>query len=294
MYKFKNDLSFQIFLIYNYFIFSNKILNLKKIKKHKSMNMIKNKFEFFNLNLGNKYLNYKINCSFFLLFYKYQFTLFIIFTLPILIIKIIIMYFLMIIILLLFVNIFNFSLDNLFSYFIDLFCLNSNNLGQEFTNMESNISNASLNNSEPNLPNTPNPIGSESAVVISQGSTQDNIQNNEQSSLLDIELNEEESIIGNNIQTTNNEIPESTNSEDIVGFDEIEYDPQFDDIEFNPCVLYHKNHPFFVDMVYNHLSNNNIIDLVETITSTSRPEWDLEAKQDALSVIEYIVYRRLN
>jgi len=262
------------------------------------MNMIKNKFEFFNLNLDNKYLNYKINCSFFLLFYKFKFTLFIIFTLPKLIIKIIIMYFLIIIILLLFVNIFNFSLDNLFSYIIDLFCLNSNNLGQEFTNnlMESNISNASLNNSEPNLPNTPNPIGSESGVVISQGSTQDNIQNNEQSSILDIDnnLNEEDSRIGNNIQTTNNEIPESTNSEDIVRFDEIEYDPQFDDIEFNPCVLYHKNHPFFVDMVYQHLLNNNIIDLVETITSTRRPGWDLESKQDALRVIEYIVYRRLN
>jgi hypothetical protein len=47
-------------------------------------------------------------------------------------------------------------------------------------------------------------------------------------------------------------------------------------------------------MVYQHILNNNLIDLVETITSTSRPGWDLDAKQEALRVIEYIVYRRLN
>ena len=268
--------------------------------KSMNMNIIRNKYQFINLYLDNKYLNYKLKCRFFILFYKFQFTFFIIFSLPILILKIIIMYFLMIIIVLLFVNIFNFSLDNLFSYFIDLFCLSSNNLGQEFTNdlMESNISNASSNNSEPNLPNTPNPIGSESGVVISQGSSQDNttnIQNNGQSSILDIDdnINEENSRIGNNIQSINNEIPQSTNSEDIVGFDEIEYEPQFDDIEFNPCVLYHKNHPFFVDMVYHHIFNDNILDLVETISSTRRPGWNLDAKHDAFIIIEHIVSRRL-
>jgi hypothetical protein len=153
------------------------------------------------------------------------------------------------------------------------------------------MSNGSSSNSEPNLPDSPNSIGNESGVVISQNSNHDygsntnSISNlNGHSTSFDFPDEEEDNNFIESFSDSDSE------SEDTVSFNEIEYDPQFDDLEFNPCVLYHIDHPYFERMVHQQIAENNTANLAGAIISSNKPEWDLDSKSDAINFIEYIVY----
>jgi ABC-type multidrug transport system fused ATPase/permease subunit len=248
----------------------------------KTKNALLNQIQLIILYLNNLYQNIKI-----IVF------LFIFFTLPSLIIKIRIIYFLIIIILSILVEISNLSLFNDLFFPFDFSILNSNDVNNGITNDSagSNLTNGSSTNSDPNLPNSPNPMGNESALIINGNSNHDNTSNsvsnmhiNGNDSSFDF-IDEEE-----DVQNSNNLIAPISDSDDAVRFNEIEYDPQFDDLEFNPCILYHVDHPFFERMVYQQIANNNVLELVEFITSSTNPEWDIDSKYDAINIIEEIVY----
>jgi hypothetical protein len=278
------------------------------------MNTIKNQLDFIILYLFFYYQYFKFNVIFFILF-----------TLPNLILIIRIIYFLFIIILLLSAEISNllfygnlFNLTEIIAPSPTAPELSYNNfdLSIPTDSADSSISNntsapsstSTSNNFEPNLPNTPNhnPMGSELGVVINQGSSQDNtmnnnipsnIQSNGQSSLF-LDDNDHEVVenynprVIDNIQRFNRFIPSNFGSEteDIVGFNEIEYDPQFDDLDFNPCVLYHIDHPFFTNMIYQHILNETLLDLIDIIISSRNPIWDIDSKTDAVAIIEFVLY----
>ena len=222
--------------------------------KMKTMNTI---IQLFILYLNDLYQNIKVNVF-----------IFIVLTLPPLIMKIRIIYLIIIIILSVLVGIFNLPFFNDFFLFSDFSILKSNNnIDDEIINnsLGSNVNNGSSINSDPNLPNTPNPIDNESAVIINQNSNHDNISNDD-SSLIEFMDEEEDDIRENNLEDS------ISDSDEEVRFNEIEYDPQFDDLEFNPSVFYHVDHPYFERMVHRQLENNNILELVELINSSNSPE----------------------
>jgi hypothetical protein len=220
---------------------------------------------------------------------KFKLSLFIIFRLPFLLMQIRIIYLLVIIIIFFLGEIYNFLYFNELLFSSDISILSSNDVDRGTSNdsVGSNMSNGSSSNSDPNLPDSPNSIGNESGVVISQNSNHDygsntnSISNlNGHSSSFDFPDEEDD----------NNFIYYVSNSEDTVRFNEIEYDPQFDDLEFNPCVLYHIDHPYFERMVHQQIAENNTADLAGAIISSNKPEWDLDSKSDAINFIENIVY----
>jgi hypothetical protein len=187
-------------------------------------------------------------------------------------------------------EIYNFLYFNELIFSPDFSILSSNDVDRGITDdsVGSNMSNGSSNNSEPNLPDSPNSMGNESGLVISQNSNHDHGSNNNSMS----NLNENSNSFNFPDEEDNNNFIDSdseSDSEDTVSFNEIEYDPQFDDLEFNPCVLYHIDHPYFERMVHEQIAENNISDVADAIISSNKPEWDFDSKSDAIDFIENIV-----
>jgi hypothetical protein len=174
---------------------------------------------------------------------KFNLCFFIIFKLPLLLMQIRVISFLAIIIIFFLGEIYNLLCFNELLFSSDISILSSNDFDRGISNDSagSNMVNGSSNNSEPNLPDSPNSIGSESGVVISQNSNHDYGSNNNSISNLNGHSNSFDVLD----EEDDDFIDSLVDSEDRVRFNEIEYDPQFDDLEFNPCVLYHVDHPYF-------------------------------------------------
>nr|YP_009522495.1 hypothetical protein [Hygrophorus russula]AXQ02218.1 hypothetical protein [Hygrophorus russula] len=204
------------------------------------------------------------------------------------------------------------SYSNLESYFY----LSNNPLDDNFnyvmpTNQNGNsnhndfnFSSSSNNNLNPS--NNPNPLGSDSnAIVLINGNQE--IENNNNlvyntyydsdntSDYNSSSSNEslQSRLLVNNDNTGNESSQVRTRllfraSSPVTIFNEVSYDPQFDDLEFNTKVLYPYGHIWFDRMVQFHINNYSVGSLMEIISNTSYTDnlyWNTESINEA---IEYI------
>ena len=68
--------------------------------------------------------------------------------------------------------------------------------------------------------------------------------------------------------------------------EDIEYDPQYDDLDFNNTVLYPYDHSWFERMVQNHIDNHSVGSVVRAINNNSNTDyWDTASKEEAIQYI---------
>jgi hypothetical protein len=285
-----------------------------------------------HLIIYNNYLKIFIN-NIYLRFVilKFKLFIFIIFNLPLLLIKIRVYYLLSIIIINLLLILLNYSIYelqfinfNLLSFFNLEFdsnlesyiYLSNNQLDDNFNyaiptnpnqNGNSNHNDFNFNsNSNNNLnpSNNPNPFGSDSNAIVLINSNQEIDNNNnyvyntyydsdEISDYNSDSSNElSQSRLLNNNNNTGNESSQTRisfrASSPVTIFNEIPYDPQFDDLEFNTKVLYPYNHIWFDRMVQLHIDNYSIRSLMNTISNISDTDnlyWNTESINEAIQYI---------
>lgn len=182
------------------------------------------------------------------------------------------------------------------------FLIQSSNFESDNTNnqLSSSISSSS-NQSEPTPPNLPDPINTDLSTALVQNINQDN---NSNSNSINSHINGNTHINGNingninghtnlngnlNDHTNLNEDNSNLNSDESLGFNDVPYDPQEDDLNFNPIVLYHIDHRFFEHMVHFHIANNTIVDVMEAIANSNSEDWDEDSKYDAIGFIAEIL-----
>jgi hypothetical protein len=257
------------------------------------------KFYVISLYINNNYLKnyFKAPQGFILKFVllKFEFILFIYFELPSLLFKIRVFYLFSIIIInllillsyytydlqfitfdtLVYFNFLNNQLDDNFIYSIP----NNGDSSQNDFNLSNN--NSSNNNTDPSNNPNPNPFGSENnAIVVING-------NQERDNDLTSNFND------SNLTTRNEDMESQSRllfraSSPVTLFNEISYDPQYDDQEFNSKVLYPYNHPWFERMVQNHIDNLSIGSVIRAINNYSNidnPDWNTNSKLEAIQFI---------
>lgn len=167
-------------------------------------------------------------------------------------------------------NFLNYQLDHNLIYSIP----NNENGSQNDLNMSNN--NFSNNNTNPS--NNPNPLGSENNAIVLLNSNQER----------DNEYFNNSNFNG----STRNENTDDNSSHSrfifrasspLTIFNEIEYDPQYDDLDFNSTVLYPYNHPWFESMVQNHIDNHSVGSVVRAINNSNN--WETASKEEAILYI---------
>jgi len=228
---------------------------------------------------------------------KFEFFLFIYFELPSFLFKIRVFYLLSIIIInilillsyyiydLQFINlniIFYFNLEyyfNFLNYQLDdnfIYSISNNENGSQ---NDLNMSNNNFSNNNPS--NNPNPFGSENNAIVLLNSNQerDNAYFNDSNF---------------NVSTRNENIDDNSSHSRFLFrssspgnlFNEIEYDPQYDDLDFNNTVLYPYDHSWFERMVQNHIDNHSVGSVVRAINNNSNTDyWDTASKEEAIQYI---------
>jgi len=226
-----------------------------------------------------------LNCIFFDILYYINFKL------PLLLLKIRIYYSLFIFIFIFLNGTFKFvlsiSLDDLIINISDFLILSSNFESDDFNNQISSNMSSSTNQSGPTPPNLPNPISNDSSTALVQSINQDNnsnINNNNP------HINGNTNINGiNGVNGHTNSNVEIQENDDIIRFNDVEYDPQEDDLTYNHFVLYPLYNSFFEIMVINHIADNSILDVIEAINNTNNQNWNDNLKLLAIEFIEQAI-----
>jgi|ERR1700675_2234259 len=193
-------------------------------------------------------------------------------------------------------NFVNFQFDDSFIY------SNPNNINGDSSHHDFNLNNSnSSNNINPSNNPNPNPGGPQiNGVSLVNGivnGTHDSYSDSDSDlsyNFNDGNVNESTSLELNN--QGNNEVlqPSSNFRFDSPApiFNEIEFDPQFDDFVFNNHVLYPYGHQFFIDMVRRHInadSIDSIISIINNINTTDNTYWDPNTVNAAIIQINEII-----
>ena len=192
----------------------------------------------------------------------------------------------------------NNPLDDNFNYAIPT---NPNQNGNSNHN-DFNFNSNSNNNLNPS--NNPNPFGSDSNAIVLINSNQEIDNNNnliyntyyDSDGTSDYNSSNESSqsrLLFNNDNTGNESSQTRTRllfraSSPVTIFNEVSYDPQFDDLDFNTKVLYPYGHIWFDRMVQNHIDNysvGSLMEIISNISDTDNLNWNTDSINEA---IEYI------
>jgi hypothetical protein len=258
----------------------------------------------------NNYLNFYIyNFIIRFVLLKFNLFIFIYFKLPSLLIKIRVFYLLSIIIINLLIFLLNYyelqistfntiSYFNLESYF-KFYLFNNqlednfiytipNNQNGNYNYNDFNLSNNSSSNNNINPSNNPNPLGSESNAIVLINSNQER-DNDLISNLIDNKFNDSTNDLNENTSNQSSQFRYlfRASSPDTF-FNEISYDPQYDDLEFNSKVLYPYDHIWFDNMVQNRIDQyavGSLIRAINNISDTDNLYWDIDSKQEAIHYI---------
>jgi len=192
--------------------------------------------------------------------------------------------------------IFNINLESYFNFYyfnnqLDdniIYAISNNNNGNHSQN-DFNLSNNSSSNNNMNPSNNPNPLGSESNAIVLINSNQER-DNDLISNFIDNNFNEATTVLNEN---TDNHSSQSRYlfraSSPETFFNEISYDPQYDDLDFNTKVLYPYDHIWFDKMVQNRIDQYSVNSLINTITNISETDnlyWNIDSKLEAIQYIQ--------